>query len=85
MNKYTVDRFEGNLVILLKKGDESIQKELSKEYFPDELQEGDIVRKYTKNGNFRYEVLAEETKNRKTTADNLLEKIKRKNNTEEGD
>ncbi|MBM7551682.1 DUF3006 domain-containing protein [Thalassobacillus pellis] len=77
MRKYTIDRFEGELAVLLEKGNESIQKDVPKRYFPDDISEGDLVEEQ-QDGSFRYSVLKEETFEARNKAEALLEKLKNK-------
>ncbi|WP_261131742.1 DUF3006 domain-containing protein [Bacillus sp. Marseille-Q3570] len=78
MNRYTIDRFEGELAILLKKGDESIQKEVPLKYFPEEIAEGDIVEEQPKDGEQHYRILVDETKRARKKAEELLKKLRNK-------
>ncbi|MGP4061492.1 DUF3006 domain-containing protein [Halobacillus sp. H74] len=77
--KYTIDRFEGELAVILKKGNETIQKDVPLKYFTEDVSEGDIVEKTAIDGITRYIPLKEETKCRNQEAESLLEKIKKKN------
>ncbi|WP_406944503.1 DUF3006 domain-containing protein [Halobacillus sp. SY10] len=77
--KYTIDRFEGELAVLLKKGDETFQKDVPLKYFTENVSEGDIVKEKNVNGSTIYQPMKNETKTRKLEAENLLDKIKRKN------
>ncbi|MCF6410100.1 DUF3006 domain-containing protein [Pseudalkalibacillus salsuginis] len=78
MNRYTIDRFEGELAILLKKGNESIQKEVPMKCFPEEITEGDIVEEYPKDGAQHYRILVDETEKARSKAEELLKKLRNK-------
>ncbi|HZG70380.1 MAG TPA: DUF3006 domain-containing protein [Chondromyces sp.] len=78
-NKYTLDRYEGDVGVLLLKGDESQELLVSK----DQLQgaeEGDILFVELGEGNEikSVEILKEETKITKKMVDDLLERLKNK-------
>lgn len=78
MEKYTVDRIEGNTVVLLKKGNESIAKDMPLSAFPAQLKEGDIVNEIATGDKISYNILVEETKMQQDKAISLLEKLKNK-------
>ncbi len=78
-NKYTVDRFEGDLVILLMKGNESIQKDVLIHQFPKDIAEGDIVKEESFNGKTSYKILHDETVDTRKKANDLLNKLINKN------
>ncbi|MFZ3578973.1 DUF3006 domain-containing protein [Virgibacillus sp. DJP39] len=77
MIKYTVDRVEGNLVVLLKKGNESVVKDVAIDCFPKEIKVGDIVEETETNGDFQYNILDSETEQRRQKADALLSRLKK--------
>lgn len=81
MEKYTVDRFEGEFAVLLLSSDESVQKDVPKEQVPDNVQEGDIVEvSFNEDGTVKEAMIKrEETISRKEKAQSLLEKLKSKN------
>lgn len=81
MEKYTVDRFEGEFAVLLLSSDESVQKDVPKEQLPDNVQEGDIVEvSFNEDGTVKEAMIKrEETISRKEKAQSLLEKLKSKN------
>lgn len=81
MEKYTVDRFEGEFAVLLLSSDESVQKDVPKEQLPDNVQEGDIVEvSFNEDGTVKEAMIKrEETISRKEKAQSLLEKLKNKN------
>jgi hypothetical protein len=78
LSKYTVDRFEGELAVLLLKNNESVKKDVPKEFFPSNVQKGDIVRESYKDGRLHYEIQVEETKARRQEAQELLNRLKDK-------
>lgn len=78
MKKYTVDRFEGDVAVLLEKGNEAVQKDVPKRHFPDNISEGDIVEE-TDKGQLHYRILKEETTHARDKAKDLIEKLKKKN------
>jgi hypothetical protein len=80
--KYTVDRFEGKLAILLLRGDESIEINVNRNNLPVEVKEGDILElAVLEDGSVSNpKILAEETKDARKKAENLLKRILDKNN-----
>lgn len=78
MTKYTVDQIEGNIVVLLQKGNESIRKDVSIDLFPKEIKDGDIVKEVVKKGKIHYSILEKETEERRKKAEELLNKLKNK-------
>ncbi|WP_022794982.1 DUF3006 domain-containing protein [Marinococcus halotolerans] len=80
MEKYTVDRLEGTLAILLLAGDESVQREIDREQMPNGLKEGDVVEiEWNSNGSIHSVMLkTEETEIKKEKARSLLHKLKNK-------
>lgn len=79
-NKYTVDRFEGDLVVLLLKSDESQQKLIRKSQLNEEVNKGDIVEiEFDESGTLLdFKILTEETKDMKSRVESLLTKLKNK-------
>ncbi|WP_453993252.1 DUF3006 domain-containing protein [Bacillus nitroreducens] len=79
-NKYTVDRFEGHLAVLLLRDNERIQININRDELPSDLQEGDIIHlDLNEDGSIKYvEILHEETAQARKTAEDLLEKLKNK-------
>ncbi|SDH33804.1 DUF3006 domain-containing protein [Alteribacillus bidgolensis] len=80
MEKYTIDRFEGELAVLLLSGNETVQKDVPKEQLPDGVQEGDVIKiKWMDDGTVKEATFnKEETESRKEKAKSLLEKLKNK-------
>ncbi|RSL28738.1 DUF3006 domain-containing protein [Salibacterium salarium] len=81
MEKYTVDRFEGELAVLLLSGDETVQKDVPRDQLPNGLKEGDVLEIQFKEDNKveKAEVKEVETESKKERAKSLLEKLKNKN------
>ncbi|WP_349407922.1 DUF3006 domain-containing protein [Pseudalkalibacillus sp. SCS-8] len=78
-SKYTVDRFEGDLAVLLDRSDETKQKDVPLHYLPKDVKVGDIVEeKLLINGKPSYQILKEETDEAMEKAENLLNKLKKK-------
>ncbi|MBH0228826.1 DUF3006 domain-containing protein [Halobacillus yeomjeoni] len=82
MSTFIVDRIEGDLVVLLKQGDESIQKDVPIDVFQGMVKDGDVVEEIHIDGKTSYTILGSETARRRQRAEDLLEKIKNKNNFE---
>ncbi|WP_421381726.1 DUF3006 domain-containing protein [Bacillus salacetis] len=76
-NKYTLDRFEGSLAVLLLRKDESVQLDVSKEKLPEHVKEGDIIElEQSEDGSIVNAVILEdETNEAKKKAENLLKKL----------
>lgn len=79
--KYTVDRFEGDLAVLLLRNGETVQKDVPREQLPDDVQEGDILEvQFSADGKvLDVKVLTEETESARKKAEDLLQKILDKN------
>lgn len=79
-NKYTVDRFEGDLAVLLQKADESVELNALKDSLPKDVSEGDLLEiTFTDDGAIStVTILEEETNEIKETVSNLIEKLKNK-------
>lgn len=78
--KYTIDRFEKDLVVLLWRQDESVELIMDKVNLPG-VREGDIVQvDFDEDGRMKsYAVLVEETNKAKQQAQELLSKLTDKN------
>lgn len=76
--KYTVDRIEGNQLVLLFRDDESAQLLLKNDEISEEVHEGDIVfLEFDTSGKLIFsEVLKEETAQARKKAQDLLNKLK---------
>ncbi|MFZ4452101.1 DUF3006 domain-containing protein [Salibacterium aidingense] len=81
MAMYTVDRFEGELAVLLLSGDETVQKDVPKKELPNGLEEGDVLKvEFGDNDKvITAEVNKIETELKKKNAKSLIEKLKVKN------
>ncbi|MDQ0299617.1 hypothetical protein J2S78_002037 [Salibacterium salarium] len=80
MKKYTVDRFEGELAVLLLSDDETIQKDVPRDQLPGGLKEGDVLEIQFKEDNKVEKAVVKEieTESKKEIAKLLLEKLKNK-------
>ncbi|MCM3576472.1 DUF3006 domain-containing protein [Mesobacillus subterraneus] len=78
--KYTLDRFEKEMAVLLFRDDETKEILLSRESLPSNAAEGDILFvEFTQNGSVqRINLLEEETEAARQKVENLLYKLKRK-------
>ncbi|WP_243300437.1 DUF3006 domain-containing protein [Bacillus litorisediminis] len=79
INKFTVDRFEGNSAVLLLRDDEKVEKVIQKGLL-NGVREGDIIEvTFGLDGSFKsFVILEEETQKQKDKAKRLLEKLKNK-------
>jgi hypothetical protein len=79
-DKYTIDRFEGHLAVLLLREDETIEKVIPKEQLGSSYHEGDILDiSFDEDGGVkRVDYLKDETENARAKARNLLNKLKDK-------
>ncbi|WP_059173213.1 DUF3006 domain-containing protein [Bacillus sp. FJAT-27445] len=79
-NKFTVDRFEGDKIVLLKRDDEKIEMVLSKSKLPGSVVEGDILLiTFKEDGTVsNVEHLKDETEKARNRAIELLNKLKNK-------
>ncbi|MFB5660458.1 DUF3006 domain-containing protein [Alteribacillus sp. HJP-4] len=80
MKKYTLDRFEGEIAVLLPAGKEAERKTVSRSQLPDGVQEGDVLEvEWGDDCSLKNAVIdKEETEKRKGRAKALLEKLTRK-------
>ncbi len=83
MTRYTIDRFEGDVAVLLVREDESQQIDLPREQLPKGAKEGDIleVELSADNKVVNAKVLNKETNTARKKAENLLQKLLDKNKT----
>ena len=81
LEKYTVDRFEGEVAVLLLRKDENIVKDVKRSELPDEVKEGDILDiSFTKEGAVHeVNILKKETDLARKKAEDLLQKLLDKN------
>ncbi|WP_121615195.1 DUF3006 domain-containing protein [Virgibacillus halodenitrificans] len=81
MRKYTVDRFEGSIAVLLLRDDETTQLDVPKKDLPENVQQGDILEVDMNEGSVKTaRILQGETANARDKAEALLKKILDKNN-----
>lgn len=77
-DKYTLDRFEGDVGVLLLKGDESQELLVNKDQLTG-ANEGDILQvEFAEDDVTKVTVLEEETKAEKEKVQSLLDKLKNK-------
>lgn len=77
-NKYTLDRFDGDYAIFLKRPDETEQLIIHHAEIPSELKEGDIVSIEDDGFDYKINLLQEETLSQKQHINNLLQQLKNK-------
>ncbi|MBD8036489.1 DUF3006 domain-containing protein [Solibacillus sp. A46] len=78
-NKYTLDRFEGDYAIFLKRTQETDQLLIQRDEISVEVKEGDIVEIQDDGFAYTIRLLPEETANQKQRVNNLLEQLRNKN------
>ena len=76
--KYTLDRIENDLYVFMEKGNEGKQIEISKDYVPLRIVEGDIIEIENDNGLYNFKQLNEEKEIRKNDVQSLIDKLKNK-------
>ncbi|NEU31257.1 DUF3006 domain-containing protein [bacterium LRH843] len=81
LEKYTLDRFENDLAVLLLRTDETKQIDITRDRLPEGVKEGDILEvSILKNGAIdKVTVLKNETEEALNKAISLLDKLKNKN------
>lgn len=81
MKKYTVDRIEDGIAVLLLREDEAIERNVPASHLPLNVKEGDIVKASIKaDGNIdEIQILKDETSTALNKAESLLKKLKNKN------
>jgi hypothetical protein len=78
--KYTIDRFEGNLAVLLFRENESIEFEVPRAILPENIEEGSILRIDILDGDIKSVVfLKEETATARKLNNELLQELVKKN------
>lgn len=75
-NNYTLDRFEGDYAIFLKRPEETEQLLIHRTDISTQLKEGDIVRIEDDGFEYKVEVLHEETATKKQHVNDLLQQLK---------
>lgn len=78
LNKYTLDRYEGDYAIFLKHPEETEQLLIHQSEIDVGLEEGDIVQIKEDGEKYTFEALEAETKERKETIKNVLADLKNK-------
>lgn len=78
-NKYTLDRFEGDYAIFLKRTQETDQLLIHRDEISVEVKEGDIVEIQDDGFAYTIKLLPEETADQKQRVNNLLEQLRNKN------
>lgn len=78
-HKYTLDRYEGDYAIFLKRPDELEQLRIHKQNLGQELEEGVIVQITEDGKGYTIELLQEDTKNAKKQINDLINELKNKN------
>ena len=76
--KYTLDRIENDLYVFVEKGNEGNQIEISKDYVPLGIVEGDIIEIENDNGLYNFKQLNKEKEIRKNDVQSLIDKLKNK-------
>lgn len=78
--KYTIDRFEGNLAVLLFRSNERIELIAPRTSLPSQIKEGSIVQVDIEDGDIRSVFyLKEETETVRKRNDELLQELIKKN------
>jgi hypothetical protein len=78
--KYTIDRFEGNMAVLLFRENESIELSAPRTILPDDIEEGSILQIDLIAGNIKCVVyLKEETEEVRKQNVELLQELVKKN------
>jgi len=80
MERYTLDRIEDGVAVLLLRSDETIQKNIQASLLPGGVKEGDILEiKFDGDKIQKASILKSETEDAKKKAQDLLQKILDKN------
>ena len=75
-NSYTLDRFEGDYAIFLKRPEETDQLFIHSTKIGVPVNEGDLVQILDDGENYQITVLQEQTKEQKEKVQNLLDRLK---------
>ena len=78
-DKYTLDRFDGDYAIFLKRPEEMEQLLIHRDEISIEVKEGDIVNIQDDGFAYTIKLLPEETADQKQRVNNLLEQLRSKN------
>lgn len=79
-NKYTLDRFEGDYAIFLKRPEEVEQLLIHKTEIQVQVKDGDIVQINDDGEDYTIQVLSEDTSKKGSMIENLLNELKKPNN-----
>ncbi|GKV70465.1 hypothetical protein NCCP2716_29630 [Sporosarcina sp. NCCP-2716] len=77
MTVYTIDRFEGDVAVMLERGNETVQRDIPVAELPSTVEQGDILDiEFDEDGTVRKAVtLTEQTLAAKQRAEALLQKL----------
>ncbi|MFP3919482.1 DUF3006 domain-containing protein [Lysinibacillus telephonicus] len=78
-NNYTLDRFEGDYAIFLKRPEEIDQLLIHRTEIDVPVKEGDIVQITDDGEKYTFKVLKEDTKNKKASIEKMIDELKNKN------
>lgn len=78
-NNYTLDRFEGDYAIFLKRPEEIEQLLIHRTEIDVPVKEGDIVQITDDGEKYTFKVLKEDTKNKKASIEKMIDELKNKN------
>lgn len=76
LNKYTLDRFEGDYAVFLKYPNETESLQIHSSELNEKVKQGDIVNISVKEDRYEIESLIEETANQQEKVGLLLERLK---------
>ena len=81
MTLYTIDRFEGDVAVILERGNESVQRDIPVAQLPSIVQQGDVMDiEFTEDNVVRKAIiLNEQTLSAKQRAEELLQKLIERN------
>lgn len=79
LNKYTLDRFEGDFAIFLKYPNETESLQIHCSDLKAKLNQGDIVNISVIQDKYEIELLSEQTTDQKKRISRLLEQLKKRN------
>lgn len=75
-NKYTLDRYEGDFAVFLKRTNETERLSIHRSDINEDVKEGDIVCISKVDGVYKIERLVDETQRQREKVQGLLEKLK---------
>lgn len=79
LNKYTLDRFEGDFAVFLKYPNETESLQIRCSDLKASLNQGDIVNISVIQDKYEIELLSEQTMDQKGRVSQLLEQLKKRN------